>query len=182
MGKITKHKAQIESLKSKDPEFYKFLEENDQQALSFGEGDRDEAVDEDDEADEDDEDDEDSYEKKVSPVNTDEDEMTRWNVDNGHVSKSRKDERKKDSRKKDSRKKDNDNDNTKQPELSRKKDQKNKKKRDSSMSNTYFHDSMGFLKTNNMSLRNLQDLNKLNDNNKLQEEHQKSKAQFKLNL
>ena len=42
MRKISKPKAQIDSLKNKDPEFYKFLEENDTQILNFGEGGNDE--------------------------------------------------------------------------------------------------------------------------------------------
>ena len=49
MGKIKSHKKDIQSLETKDPEFYKFLQENDQQILNFGNDDEDE--DEDDEED-----------------------------------------------------------------------------------------------------------------------------------
>ena len=41
MGKIAKHKKDLESLKQKDPEFYQFLEENDNSMLEFGEDDED---------------------------------------------------------------------------------------------------------------------------------------------
>ena len=45
MGKIAKHKKDLESLKQKDPEFYQFLEENDNSMLEFGEEQEDEGDD-----------------------------------------------------------------------------------------------------------------------------------------
>lgn len=49
MGKIKSHKKEIESLKTKDPDFYKFLQENDTQILNFGENEDDDEGEEDDE-------------------------------------------------------------------------------------------------------------------------------------
>ena len=45
MGKIKSHKKEIESLKTKDPEFYNFLQENDTQILCFGQNEDDEGGD-----------------------------------------------------------------------------------------------------------------------------------------
>eukprot|EP01104_Vermistella_antarctica_P012582 TRINITY_DN3676_c1_g2_i1.p1 TRINITY_DN3676_c1_g2~~TRINITY_DN3676_c1_g2_i1.p1 ORF type:complete len:758 (-),score=289.86 TRINITY_DN3676_c1_g2_i1:62-2314(-) len=62
---VASHKAELKRLREQDPEFAKFLEENDKGLLDFADED-DEDDDEDDELDEDDDDDEDASEKKIT--------------------------------------------------------------------------------------------------------------------
>ncbi|GLI62328.1 hypothetical protein VaNZ11_004935, partial [Volvox africanus] len=60
-GEIAKHKAQLEALREKDPEFYEYLKEADAELLGFGVGeddDDDEGVDDEEDDDEDDEEEE----------------------------------------------------------------------------------------------------------------------------
>lgn len=40
-GSITKHKAELESIKEQDPEFYNYLKKHDESLLEFGEDDED---------------------------------------------------------------------------------------------------------------------------------------------
>ncbi|KAG2453202.1 hypothetical protein HYH02_002526 [Chlamydomonas schloesseri] len=67
-GEISKHRAQLEALREKDPEFYKYLQEADAELLGFGDGEEDDEDDEeesDDEEDEDEEDEEAGAKKKA---------------------------------------------------------------------------------------------------------------------
>ncbi|KIY92006.1 hypothetical protein MNEG_15957, partial [Monoraphidium neglectum] len=62
-GAVARHRAQLEALKARDPEFYAYLQQSDAELLGFGAGaDDDEDADEDD-ADEDDEEDDGSEEE-----------------------------------------------------------------------------------------------------------------------
>lgn len=66
-GKASEHKDQLSALKSKDPEFYKFLEQNDQKLLNFDDSDSD-LEDEDEDEDEDGDEEERMYHKLPSQL------------------------------------------------------------------------------------------------------------------
>ena len=64
---IAKHKKELRELKKRDPEFYRYLEENDQELLDFGNDEEDQASDDGDDdggADDDDEDEDDDEEEE----------------------------------------------------------------------------------------------------------------------
>ncbi|GLC56106.1 hypothetical protein PLESTB_001065000 [Pleodorina starrii] len=66
-GEISKHRAQLEALREKDPEFYQYLKDADAELLGFGAGEDDdsEGGDEDDEDDEEDDEEEEGAAKKA---------------------------------------------------------------------------------------------------------------------
>lgn len=72
-GEVSKHKSQLEALKKKDPEFYKYLEATDKQLLAFGS---------DSEGDEDSDNDNDSDEDSDDDVDVDAEKQDGENIEN----------------------------------------------------------------------------------------------------
>jgi nucleolar complex protein 2 len=65
-GSVARHKAQLEALAQRDPEFYAYLQQSDAELLGFGEGEGSEEEEEDDDDDDDDEEESEEEEAAVA--------------------------------------------------------------------------------------------------------------------